>query len=66
MPDVKRTASVRMPKVNLDVSPIKIRARRNGKYIGRIEISKAGLAAYDVNKKIANLTWEKLMERLRK
>jgi hypothetical protein len=55
-----------MPKVNLDVSPIKIRARRNGKYIGRIEISRAGLAAYDVNKKIANLTWEKLMERLRK
>jgi hypothetical protein len=39
------------------------------KFVGRIEISHAGLAAFNGPKgksRVANLTWEKLFERLEK
>lgn len=42
---------------------------KRGKYLGRVEINRAGLAAYTGvkgKKRLGNMSWERLFERLEK
>lgn len=43
--------------------------RRSGKHLGRVEINRAGLAAFTGrkgNRRLGNMSWERLFERLDK
>jgi hypothetical protein len=44
-------------------------SNKQGKYVGRVEINHAGLAAFTGikgNKRLGNMSWERLFERLAK
>ena len=55
-------------EVPLDKAGLTIRAfNKRGKYLGRVEINNAGVAAYvgaRGKKRLGNLTWEHFFERL--
>lgn len=56
-------------EIPLQIKPVRIYCYgRRGNYVGRLEISRAGLAAYTGKKgvtRIADLSWERLFERLK-
>jgi hypothetical protein len=72
MPKVKRSSTMQYPGyIDLGVGPsVRVRGyNKKGKFVCRVELNTAGLAVYTGTKglkRIANVTWEKLVERLTK
>jgi len=57
-------------EVPLSIRGLEVRAyNKRGKYLGRVEINRAGLAAYigtKGTKRLGNLSWERFFDRLQK
>jgi hypothetical protein len=72
MPKVKRSSTMQNPgRVDLGVGPsVSVRGyNKKGKFVCRVEPNTAGLALYAGTrggKRIANVNWEQLVERLKK
>lgn len=72
MPKVKRSSTMQYPgRIDLGVGPsVDVRGyNKKGKFVCRVELNTAGLAVYTGSrglKKIANVNWEQLVERLTK
>jgi hypothetical protein len=71
MPTMKRSSYMQYREyTELGVAPLKVWGYgKKGKYVCRVELNSAGLAVYTGTKglkRIANVTWEQLVERIKK